>query len=406
MKREHYKLSVNSDRGIALLVVLFSLLLLSVIGLGMMYSTNMETAINYNYRDKQIAFYAAMAGLQEARDRIQPATHNIVAPTQLPSTSFQNIVYIVANAASVKPWDTTNAYFDTELCQQQILSLTRTVGVPCTTMASGTTWYSVVDDSLSGSAPWNITNPLDLKWVRIELKGNNMTPVAVNGDSSSAAETCWTGANEMSTPTGYTTGCRPSGGLTSVTIITSGAYTAATPVPTVTLTGGAGTGGAATAVMASTSLTNGVVSVVNLTTGGAGYSSVPAVLLSGGGGAGATATATLGTSTVTNGFVTTVTLTTGGSGYSTAPTVTISGGGGAGATAVATIATSTTVTGITLDSTGSQCYSTAPTVSITGGGGSGAAAHATLEAAKSCIFSWTAPSSPQCTNKLDRGQWL
>ncbi len=275
MKREHYKLSVNSDRGIALLVVLFSLLLLSVIGLGMMYSTNMETSINYNYRDKQIAFYAAMAGLQEARDRIQPATHNIVAPTQLPSTSLQNIIYIVANAASVNPWDTTNAYFDTELCQEQILSLARTVGVPCTTIASGTGWYSVKDDSLSSSAPWNITNPLDLKWVRIELKGNNMTPVAVNGDSSSAAETCWTGANEMSTPTGYTTGCRPSGGLTSVTIITSGAYTAATPVPTVTLTGGGGTGGAATAVMASTSLTNGVVSVVNLTTGGAGYSSVP-----------------------------------------------------------------------------------------------------------------------------------
>ena len=63
-----------------MLIVLFSLLLLSVIGLGMMYSTNMETSINYNYRDKQIAFYAAMAGLQEARDRIQPVTHNIVAP--------------------------------------------------------------------------------------------------------------------------------------------------------------------------------------------------------------------------------------------------------------------------------------------------------------------------------------
>src|SRR4051812_44468061 len=251
------------ENGVALLIALFALVLLSVIGLGMMYSTNMETSINYNYRDKQIAFYAAMAGLQEARDRIQPATHNIVAPLQLPSTSFQNIIYIVADAASVKPWDTTNAYFDTELCQEQILSLARTVGVPCTTIASGTTWYSVVDDSLSSSAPWNITNPLDLKWVRIELKGNNMTPVAVNGDSSSAAETCWSGTNQMSTPTGYTTGCRPSGGLTSVTIITSGSYTAATPVPAVTLTGGGGTGGAATAVMASTSLTNGVVSVLN-----------------------------------------------------------------------------------------------------------------------------------------------
>jgi hypothetical protein len=40
-------------------------------------------------------------------------------------------------------------------------------------------------------------------------------------------------------------------------------------------------------------------------------------------------------------------------------------------------------------------------VSFSGGGGTGATAHATLEAAKSCIFSWTAPTSPQCTNKLD-----
>ena len=62
----------GSERGIALLVAVFALLLLSVIGLGMMYSTNMETSINSNYRDKQAATYAAMAGLQEARDRMRP----------------------------------------------------------------------------------------------------------------------------------------------------------------------------------------------------------------------------------------------------------------------------------------------------------------------------------------------
>src|SRR5438874_10555320 len=114
MKRKLYAGAVTSERGIAMLIVLFSLLLLSVIGLGMMYSTNMETSINYNYRDKQVAFYAALAGLQEARDRIQPSTHNIVAPTQLPSTTLQNIIWIVANASTVKPWDnsTTSTYFD------------------------------------------------------------------------------------------------------------------------------------------------------------------------------------------------------------------------------------------------------------------------------------------------------
>src|SRR2546427_6392760 len=118
------EVKVNSQRnqsGVAMIIALFALLLLSVVGLGMMYSTNMETNINYNYRDKQVAFYAALAGLQEARDRIQPSTHNIVAPTALPSLTAQNIIYIVANS-SIKPWDNTDPYFDTELCQDKVLS--------------------------------------------------------------------------------------------------------------------------------------------------------------------------------------------------------------------------------------------------------------------------------------------
>src|SRR5437868_7339965 len=119
-------LNRKNERGIAMLVVLFSVLLLSVIGLGMMYSTNMESSINSNYRDKQVALYGALAGLQEARDRIQPATHNIVAPAALPSLAAQNIIYVVADYATVKPWDTANPYFDTELCQEHVLGLSGT----------------------------------------------------------------------------------------------------------------------------------------------------------------------------------------------------------------------------------------------------------------------------------------
>src|SRR5438094_10412363 len=103
----------RQERGIALLLVLFTMLLLSVIGLGMMYSTNMESSINSNYRDKQGSLYAALAGLQEARDRIQPATHNIVAPTSLPgfiattSAGSAGLIYIVANN-SVDPTNAGN----------------------------------------------------------------------------------------------------------------------------------------------------------------------------------------------------------------------------------------------------------------------------------------------------------
>src|ERR1044071_2381066 len=80
----------KTERGIAMLAAIFALVLLSVIGLGMMYSTNMETAINYNYRDKQVSLYAAQAGLQEARDRIK-YPYNITPPFSLPSTSFANV---------------------------------------------------------------------------------------------------------------------------------------------------------------------------------------------------------------------------------------------------------------------------------------------------------------------------
>src|ERR1700745_509452 len=101
------------ERGVAMMIVLFALLLLSVVGLGMMYSTNMETSINSNYRDKQVAFYAALAGVPDARARSQPGTGDIPPPTGRPSTSFQNIIYILANS-NVKPWDAsgTNKYFD------------------------------------------------------------------------------------------------------------------------------------------------------------------------------------------------------------------------------------------------------------------------------------------------------
>ena len=60
----------SKQKGMALLIAIFTLVLLSVIGLGLMYSTNMETIINGNYRGKQLAMYGALSGVQEARDRL------------------------------------------------------------------------------------------------------------------------------------------------------------------------------------------------------------------------------------------------------------------------------------------------------------------------------------------------
>ncbi len=82
----------------------------------------------------------------------------------------------------------------------------------------------------------------------------------------------------------------------------------------------------------------GTLNYITVDDGGSGYTSAPTVSFSGGGGSGATATAT-----VSNGVVTAVTITDAGSGYTSAPTVAFTGGGGTGAEATATIYTDSIV---------------------------------------------------------------
>lgn len=375
------------DRGIALLFVCFALLLLSVIGLGMMYSANMETAINANYRDKQSALYAAIAGLQEARERIR-YPYDITPPSIMPSLGAANVIYIVANS-NVTPWDSTNAsgYFDTELCQEHILNLHGTPGVPCPGPYSTATplWYQVFNDSTTyaSGTSWNLTNPLDLKWVRIALKSNNMTPVPVNGDITNGDQACWDGAHQISTPSTYTAGCQPIGGVVSVTVVTTGGGYTSTG-PQIMFTGGGGSGASATPNMVAQ--TTGVVASITVTTGGSGYTSIPTVIISNPiTGVTATAVATTSstpTASVTGGIVTGVTLSAGGSYNSMAnpPTITftpVNGGSGASATAVLTTSSSgNSVGSVTLTNVGSN-YTSPPTVSFTTGG-NGAAATVSL----------------------------
>ena len=101
----------------------------------------------------------------------------------MPTLTNHQVFYIInpSNGETVAPWDATNKYMDTELCQEGILGLTPTPGVPCTTLPTGNDWYTVIDNSDDSSEPWNLPTPLDTKWIRVTLKGNNMTPVVASG---------------------------------------------------------------------------------------------------------------------------------------------------------------------------------------------------------------------------------
>ena len=117
---------------------------------------------------------------------------------------------------------------------------------------------------------------------------------------------------------------------------------------------------AATAVAITTSRAN-VRSIlrIEITNGGSGYTTPPTILISGGGGTGAAATCSIGTTSVN-----TLTLTNSGNGYATVPTITFLRPDNLGATATATVGAGGTISAL-LTNPGVG-YTTNPPVTIDG----------------------------------------
>ncbi len=170
----------RKERGVALILVLLTLLLLSAIGLGMMYMSDTETAVNSNYRDTQLAFFAMRAGLEEARDRmrtssafplVNPPTSNL--PATMPGTA-NSILYIKnpSNGEVVDPVTFGTTYFDDEFCHENFSTApaTGTLNVPCGAgqgpPAGSVASVTSIDPNTGTAAS------MKYKWVRITLKQN------------------------------------------------------------------------------------------------------------------------------------------------------------------------------------------------------------------------------------------
>ncbi len=114
------------ENGIALLISIFILLLISVVAIALIVSSGTESALAGNYRSATGVYYAALAGLEEARGRLlakNPNAFKITNPTGfLPASGIPlNIgdAYYVINPVpgeTVAPWDvaTITTYPDIE----------------------------------------------------------------------------------------------------------------------------------------------------------------------------------------------------------------------------------------------------------------------------------------------------
>jgi Tfp pilus assembly protein PilV len=196
----------NQERGMALLVALLALLLVSAIGMGMMYMSTTETSVNANYRDTQRAFFSMRAGLEEMRDRMRlDAPSPITVPNlvgtnaNMPSAGTAgSIVYIINPSSAsdtVSPTVSTNAYFDDEFCHEAFSGITVSPaavnGVPCVAAqavpsAAVTTYNSVM-------AYNNTSSALYYKWVRITLKQNGTFGAngLVDSTQGTSSQVCW-----------------------------------------------------------------------------------------------------------------------------------------------------------------------------------------------------------------------
>jgi len=168
----------RNERGAALLIAIFALLLISVVGIAMIVSTGTDSALTGNYRTSTSAYYAAQAGLEEARGRLLWKNSNYINITNsystllnssgLPTWGLTQVLYIV-NPAGGEIVDPTSAnpanYPDTEYAQEFSWGL------------SGSAVQEIPSESAVAGLPWP-----SYKWVRINPITEQSLNLDVNGD--------------------------------------------------------------------------------------------------------------------------------------------------------------------------------------------------------------------------------
>lgn len=165
----------ESEKGVALLIAIFVLMLISVVALSMLMSSGMETSIAGNYRLATQSYYAAFAGLEEARGRMwskHPNALKALIPSPLPVGTVRYIIN-PATGEVVSPTTPGNAYYDSEYVQEFGEQASALGGNAQTTPSI---W------GLAGP-PAGLPGPL-YKWVRITAKTEQSENLDIDGDGN------------------------------------------------------------------------------------------------------------------------------------------------------------------------------------------------------------------------------
>ena len=119
----------NRQTGAALIIAMFTLLLVSAVALSLVMASGTESSLAGNYRSSTSAYYAGLAGVEEARGRLLPSNANFFNKTAanfvtvtgvLPTLAPGQVRYIInpAQGEVVDPVSAGNPYQDNEYTKE------------------------------------------------------------------------------------------------------------------------------------------------------------------------------------------------------------------------------------------------------------------------------------------------
>jgi Tfp pilus assembly protein PilX len=174
MKRTEKRVRRTAERGVALVIALFTLMLISAVATALIIMAGMTSALKANYKTSMQAFYYAKAGLEEGRSRLwgdrflaSNSVGNCVFQTGSPMLANQ-VCYITnpdaaAAETTMDPTNSSDPYYDTEYTSE-FGSFGSVKTVP----------------SNSPSTTPNIAGPL-YKWVRITPRTEQSAGINLDG---------------------------------------------------------------------------------------------------------------------------------------------------------------------------------------------------------------------------------
>ena len=177
----------QAEAGIALLISIFVLLLISVIAIALVVSSGTESALAGNYRSSTAVYYAALSGLEEARGRLLSKNPDAFTTTDAstflpvpPATLNMGDTYYLINPVggeAITPWDSSSTYPDKQFQVEFGPSGFSTPTTPSPTALS--VWNK------NPLLALNLPGPL-YKWVRINAVSEKS--LGVDADSNGLAD--------------------------------------------------------------------------------------------------------------------------------------------------------------------------------------------------------------------------